>query len=59
VSFFELFGSSNIFIFIGIIVFVGLMSGLFPAIFISGFEPISSLKAKNPKSPAIILRKAL
>ena len=59
VNLFELFNSSNIFIFIGIIVFVGLISGLFPAIFISGFEPISSLKAKNPKSPAIILRKSL
>jgi putative ABC transport system permease protein len=59
VNFLELLGSSNIFIFIGIIVFVGLISGLFPAIFISGFEPISSLKAKNPKSPAIILRKSL
>jgi putative ABC transport system permease protein len=59
VNFLELFGSSNIFIFIGIIVLVGLISGLFPAIFISGFDPISSLKAKNPKSPAIMLRKSL
>jgi putative ABC transport system permease protein len=59
INFLELFDSSNIFIFIVIIVFVGLMSGLFPAIFVSGFEPVNSLKAKNPKSPAIILRKSL
>jgi putative ABC transport system permease protein len=48
-----------LFIFIGIIVFVGLISGLFPAVFISGFQPIDSLKSKNPKSPAIALRKSL
>lgn len=59
IGFLDLFNSSNIFIFIGIIVFVGLISGLFPAVFISGFEPINSLKAKNPKSPAILLRKSL
>ncbi|HYK46847.1 MAG TPA: ABC transporter permease, partial [Parafilimonas sp.] len=59
ITFLDLFSSSNMFIFIGIIVFVGLISGLFPAVFISGFQPIDSLKSKNPRSPAIALRKSL
>jgi putative ABC transport system permease protein len=59
VSIWQLFQPSNLVIIIGIIVFVGLLSGLFPALFISKFEPVSSLKSKNPKSPAIVLRKSL
>jgi putative ABC transport system permease protein len=59
IAFLDLFSSSNLFIFIGIIVFVGLISGLFPAVFISGFQPIDSLKSKSPRSPAIALRKSL
>jgi putative ABC transport system permease protein len=38
----------------------GLLSGLFPALFISGIEPAHSLKGnKLPSSPANLLRKAL
>lgn len=38
----------------------GLLSGLFPALFISGFAPSATLKAgKTPGSPTSILRKSL
>jgi putative ABC transport system permease protein len=44
----------------GIIIFTGLISGLFPALFISGFRPAQSLKAvRIPRSSANVLRKGL
>lgn len=60
VTIWEIFKPGNLAIITGIILFVGLTSGLFPALFISGFEPIHSLKAaRTPKSSAIYLRKGL
>ena len=46
---------------IGVLVFAtGLLSGLFPALFISGFDPAASLKSgKTPGSPTSLLRKSL
>jgi len=56
----EIFKPANLSILLGIIFSVGLVSGLFPALFISNFEPVHSLKsAKIPKSSAIYLRKSL
>jgi len=44
----------------GIIVFVSLLSGLYPAIFVSGFTPADSLKSQNtPGSYNAMLRKLL
>jgi putative ABC transport system permease protein len=60
VTVWEIFKPANLAIIAGIVLFVGLISGLFPALFISGFEPIHSLKAaKTPKSSAVYLRKGL
>jgi putative ABC transport system permease protein len=56
----EIFRPANLAILLGIIFFAGLLSGLFPALFISRFDPASSLKgAKLPKSSANYLRKGL
>ncbi|MFN8348322.1 MAG: ABC transporter permease, partial [Spirosomataceae bacterium] len=56
----EVFQPANLLIMITMIVFVGLLSGLFPALFISKFDPIASLKSdKLPKSSATVLRKSL
>jgi putative ABC transport system permease protein len=50
----------NILIIAGIILVTGLLSGLFPALFIAGFKPAASLKGnKTSGSPAGILRKSL
>ena len=50
----------NILIIAGIIFVTGLLSGLFPALFIAGFEPATSLKGNMTSgSPAGILRKSL
>ena len=60
VSVSEIFHPVNLLIIAGIIVFVGFVSGLFPALFISRFEPVDSLKAnKLPASSANFLRKSL
>lgn len=56
----EIFKPLNFAIVVGTILVVGLISGLFPALFVSNFKPIQSLKAtKTPKSSAIYLRKGL
>ncbi|HEY4334897.1 MAG TPA: FtsX-like permease family protein, partial [Puia sp.] len=50
----------NTLIIVGIVLITGLLSGLFPALFISGFEPAGSLKSnKTPGSSAGLLRKSL
>jgi len=50
----------NMFIIAGVILITGLLSGLFPALFISGFEPAASLKGnRTPGSSAGLLRKSL
>jgi len=55
-----IFQPVNLLLIIALVGTTGLLSGLFPALFISGFDPASSLKAvKTPASPASILRKGL
>jgi putative ABC transport system permease protein len=54
------FQPANLLLIIGLVAVTGLLSGLFPALFISGFDPASSLKAaRTPASPASMLRKGL
>ncbi|HEY6902595.1 MAG TPA: ABC transporter permease, partial [Puia sp.] len=56
----QLLRPSNLLLILGIVVITGLLSGLFPALFISGFQPASTLKGnKLPGSPAALLRKGL
>jgi putative ABC transport system permease protein len=56
----EILSPGNLWILAAIIFFTGLISGLFPALFISGFQPADSLKtSKIPKSTANLLRKGL
>lgn len=56
----EILQPANLLIMITMVLFVGLLSGLFPALFISKFDPIASLKSdKLPKSSATVLRKSL
>jgi putative ABC transport system permease protein len=56
----ELLQPANLLLIIAIVFATGLLSGLFPAFFISGFDPATSLKANNaPASPASLLRKSL
>ncbi|HEX4852168.1 MAG TPA: FtsX-like permease family protein, partial [Puia sp.] len=56
----EILSSGNLGIFIAIILSVGFISGLFPALYISNFKPVQSLKAtKMPGSSAAYLRKGL
>ena len=60
VSGWEIARPENLLIIGLIVLFVGLLSGLFPSLFIARFEPITSLKAdKLPKSSATVLRKSL
>ncbi|MDO1447372.1 ABC transporter permease [Rhodocytophaga aerolata] len=55
-----LFTADNILLLISIMLFVWLFSGLYPALFISGIEPVSSLKAtKTPRSFPVVIRKSL
>ncbi|WP_428654494.1 ABC transporter permease [Runella sp.] len=56
----EILQPANLSIMVTMILFVGLLSGVFPALFIAKFDPIASLKSdKLPKSSATLLRKSL
>jgi len=56
----EILQPSNLLILAGIVFFAGLLSGLFPALFIAGFEPATALKGiRLPKTSASLLRKGL
>jgi putative ABC transport system permease protein len=60
ISVMELLRPVNIGLITAIVLITGLLSGLFPAFFISGFDTASSLKgAKTPGTPASVLRKSL
>lgn len=56
----KLFVAENMLLITGIMLFVWLFSGLYPALFISGIEPVTSLKAtKTPRSLPVFIRKSL
>ncbi|GAB2790254.1 ABC transporter permease [Rhabdobacter roseus] len=56
----EILRLDNLLIIGGLVLVVGLLSGLFPALFIARFDPVASLKAdKLPRSSASVLRKSL
>jgi len=60
VSAWELFKPANLLIIIGMVLFVGILSGLFPALYITQFGAAGSLKgSKLPKSSASLVRKGL
>jgi putative ABC transport system permease protein len=55
-----IFLPANLLLIASIVFGTGLFSGLFPALFISGFAPAATLKTnKTPGSPASFLRKSL
>ena len=59
-SFWTLFTPVNILTMLGIIVFISLVAGMYPAWFISNFEPIKSLKGKKLMGSSVtIVRKGL
>jgi putative ABC transport system permease protein len=56
----ELFKPVNLLIITGMVLFVGFLSGLFPALYITRFQAASSLKANQlPRSSASLVRKGL
>lgn len=55
-----IFSSSNLLIFIAITLGLGFLSGIYPAVFVTRFNPVISLKGlKDPKSKAHTIRKVL
>ncbi|MQY78165.1 MAG: FtsX-like permease family protein [Bacteroidetes bacterium] len=56
----QVFSPINIIVMSGIIILVGLLSGIYPALFVSSFDPVISIKGiKDPKSKANRIRKSL
>ncbi|MBE9491714.1 MAG: ABC transporter permease [Bacteroidetes bacterium] len=56
----QVFSLNNIIVMLGIIIVVGLLSGIYPALFVSSFDPVISIKGiKDPKSKANRIRKTL
>ena len=56
----QVFSPNNIIVMSGIIIVTGLLSGIYPAIFVSSFDPVISIKGiKDPKSKANRIRKSL
>ena len=56
----NIFSSSNLLIFIGITLGLGLLSGIYPAVFVTRFSPVISLKGlKDPTSKAHTIRNVL
>ena len=55
-----IFLPSNLLLIATLVFTTGLLSGLFPALFVSRFDPVASLKSnKTPGSPTSLLRKSL
>ncbi|AXY74890.1 ABC transporter permease [Paraflavitalea soli] len=60
VSMWELFRPVNMMIIVGMVLLVGILSGLFPALYITQFDAAGSLKSnKLPRSSASLVRKGL
>jgi putative ABC transport system permease protein len=59
-NFLELFHPSNLLVFLAIILALSLASGLYPALFMAGFQPVTSLRSvRDPRSSASAVRKGL
>ena len=56
----QVFSTWNVLIMVCIIIFLGALSGLYPAVFASGFNPTETIKGiKDPRSRSTQLRKIL
>jgi putative ABC transport system permease protein len=56
----NIFSSSNLLIFIGITLGLGFLSGIYPSLFVTRFDPVLALKGfKDPTSKAHTIRKIL
>jgi putative ABC transport system permease protein len=56
----QVFSPNNIIVMSGIVIVTGLLSGIYPALFVSSFDPVISIKGiKDPKSKANRIRKSL
>ncbi len=56
----QIFSAENILIMAGIVIALGILSGLYPSVFVSGFKPASSIRGiKDPGSTSSRLRKVL
>ena len=56
----QVFNSENVLMMIGVVLLVSILSGFYPAFFVSSFKPVESIKGiKDPKSSSNRLRKAL